>query len=154
MLKNPSLSVKYIDFMKEYIDLGHMKEISSGNINAEGYYIPHHAVAKSHSSNGKIRVVFNASQKTSNGESLNSIMLSGPRLQADLWIILTRWQFFQVVVATDIYGVTSAAFLALCVLQQLADDEGHRFPLAANVIRQNSYVDDFFFGADSINEVV
>ena len=190
MLKNPALSLKYIDFMQEYLGLGHMKESDVNDVNSSCYYIPHHAVSKSHDSEGKIRVVFNASQKTSNGNSLNSIMLSGPRLQSDLWLILTRWRFFQVVIATDIvkmyrqilvheddlhlqkilfrfkqsdpvkefqlltvtYGQTAAAFIALRVLQQLANDESHRFPLAAKIIRQNSYVDDFFLGSDSVAE--
>lgn len=35
------------------------------------------------------------------------------------------------------YGLTSAPFLALRVMQQLANDEGYRYPLAQEVVRRN-----------------
>lgn len=41
-----------------------------------------------------------------------------------------------------------APFLALRVLKQLAKDEGHRFPLAVSILRDNIYIDDLLFGAD------
>ncbi|XP_046145399.1 uncharacterized protein LOC123988692 [Osmia bicornis bicornis] len=47
---------------------------------------------------------------------------------------------------TVTYGTTSAPYLALRVLQQLADDEEQRFPLV--ILRRNSYVDDLLAGAD------
>ena len=50
----------------------------------------------------KIRVVFNASQASTNGRSLNDELLTGPKLQEDLWIVLTRWRFFRFVFTTDV----------------------------------------------------
>ncbi|XP_025155826.1 uncharacterized protein LOC112588860 [Harpegnathos saltator] len=43
-----------------------------------------------------------------------------------------------------------APYLALRVIQQLADDDGYHFPLAAPILRENIYVDDVLFGNDSI----
>jgi len=46
------------------------------------------------------------------------------------------------------YRTTFAPFLALRVLQQLANDEGTHFPLALPVLQDQIYVDDCIFGAD------
>lgn len=50
---------------------------------------------------------------------------------------------------TITYGTTSAPFLALRVIKQLVDDEGGDFPLAASVLRNQTYVDDCIFGVES-----
>jgi len=54
---------------------------------------------------------------------------------------------------TVTYGTTSAPFLALRTLQQLAEDEGHRFPRAAAALRSSTYIDDIVTGADSEDSV-
>jgi len=51
------------------------------------------------------------------------------------------------------FGVSSSPFLAIRVLQKLAEDEGHAFSRAARVIKTHLYVDDLISGADSIDEV-
>lgn len=50
---------------------------------------------------------------------------------------------------TVTYGMASAPYLALRVLQQLADDEGDKFPLAVSILREKIYVDDVLFGHDN-----
>lgn len=52
---------------------------------------------------------------------------------------------------TVTYGMKCSPFLALRVLQCLADDEGHRFPLAAPILRKQTYVDDVLFGDHDIH---
>ncbi|XP_076299352.1 uncharacterized protein LOC143218193 [Lasioglossum baleicum] len=47
------------------------------------------------------------------------------------------------------YGTGPAPYLALRVLQQLAKDEGSKYPLAQLVLRDQIYVDDCVFGADT-----
>ncbi|XP_032690358.1 uncharacterized protein LOC116853401 [Odontomachus brunneus] len=54
---------------------------------------------------------------------------------------------------TVTYGMTCAPFLALRVIQQLAD-EGIHFPLAMSILRENMYVDDVLFGNDEISQLV
>ncbi|XP_076660392.1 uncharacterized protein LOC143363737 [Halictus rubicundus] len=49
---------------------------------------------------------------------------------------------------TVTYGTGPAPYLALRVLQQLAKDEGSKYPLAQLVLRDQIYVDDCVFGAD------
>ncbi|XP_063989936.1 uncharacterized protein LOC135169130 [Diachasmimorpha longicaudata] len=50
---------------------------------------------------------------------------------------------------TVTYGQTCAPWLALRVLQQLVEDEGHQYPLAAVSLTKVRYVDDIYGGADS-----
>ncbi|XP_046401619.1 uncharacterized protein LOC124167678 [Ischnura elegans] len=95
-----SIKQKYIEFMSEYFDMNHMEAAYCET--ASGYYMPHHAVVNNRDPKGKIRVVFNASFKTASGYSLNDLLLSGPKLQPDLWIILTRWRFFLVEFTADV----------------------------------------------------
>ncbi|XP_063830279.1 uncharacterized protein LOC135079557 [Ostrinia nubilalis] len=51
---------------------------------------------------------------------------------------------------TVTYGVSSAPFLACRTIQQLAEDEGNRFPLAKQIISSDIYVDDIVTGCESL----
>lgn len=75
--------------MQDYLDSGHM-ELVRQPFPADGhiYYLPHHGVYKFDSTTTKLRVVFNASSKCTNGLSLNQALLSGPKLQQDIMAIL------------------------------------------------------------------
>lgn len=84
--------------MREYERLGHMKEADPLNPSISHYYIPHHAVAIDR----KFRVVFDASAKTTNGNSLNDIQYVGPRLQRDLADIIMNFRVGQHAVTADI----------------------------------------------------
>ncbi|XP_039951398.1 uncharacterized protein LOC120768688 [Bactrocera tryoni] len=91
------LREKYVEFMREYINLGHMEAIDAPPVDIGScYYIPHHAVLT------KFRVVFNASSKTTNGVSLNDTQISGPRLQDNLVDILHRFRRYSVALTADI----------------------------------------------------
>lgn len=97
----PTKKQLYHDFMKEYLQCGHM--IPLKNICAkEGYYLPHHAVINMDKSTTKLRVVFDASAKTSNGVSLNDELMIGPSIQDNLHISLMRWRTHQFVFAADV----------------------------------------------------
>lgn len=101
--RNSELRKQYSDYMSEYLKLGHMERVTdSKDIHPGCYYLPHHAVFKSEGSHRKIRVVFNASFRSTSGHSLNDCLLPGPKLQPDLWIILSRWRLFRQGFTTDI----------------------------------------------------
>ncbi|XP_058840761.1 uncharacterized protein LOC131696228 [Topomyia yanbarensis] len=55
---------------------------------------------------------------------------------------------------TVTYGTSAAPFQATRVLNQIAEDEKERFPLAAPVVRSNFYVDNLLFGGNNLNSVV
>ncbi|XP_058816003.1 uncharacterized protein LOC131679313 [Topomyia yanbarensis] len=54
---------------------------------------------------------------------------------------------------TVTYGTASAPFAATRTLNQLAADEGSKFPLAAAIVVKDFYVDDVLSGGDSVNEI-
>ena len=94
--RDSELCEKYNDFMREYLEMGHMREANTHEQRANGYYIPHHAVPR------KFRVVFDASCATSNGKSVNDIQLAGPNRQEHLSIIIMRFRFHRYVLSTDV----------------------------------------------------
>ncbi|XP_062704188.1 uncharacterized protein LOC134286572 [Aedes albopictus] len=55
---------------------------------------------------------------------------------------------------TVTYGTACASFLATRCLLQLSIDEADSFPIAANIIREDCYVDDILSGADTVAEAI
>lgn len=99
---NPQLAILYREFMAEYLSLEHMAPLPLSEKFSKGYYLPHHAVFK-HTINGpKIRVVFDASAPSSNGLSLNDILMTGPTIQQDLFSILCRFRKYAYILSADI----------------------------------------------------
>ncbi|CAK9809238.1 hypothetical protein ANTQUA_LOCUS5950 [Anthophora quadrimaculata] len=179
--------------MHEYESLGHVRPALSIPTSPDSsfVYIPHHPVLRTGRLTNRLRVVFNASCRTSNGTTLNDDLLTGPKLQTDLAAIVLRWRHWRFLYSADIikmyrqilvdprdidfqrilwqsvpssslreyqlltvtYGMACAPYLALRVLQQLTLDEGHEFPLAAEVLRSNIYVDDVLFGSDDVDSL-
>ncbi|XP_072152033.1 uncharacterized protein [Bemisia tabaci] len=93
--RDKALKSAYVDFMNEYENLGHM-ELSKTTAQA-AYYLPHHGVITT-----KLRVVFDASMKTSSGISLNDVLHTGPKLQADIVQTLLKFRTYKVAMAADI----------------------------------------------------
>ena len=89
--KQPNLKSEYNKVMQSYIDLGHMSLVK--NEPSGGYYIPHHAVTKISIATTKVRVVFDASAKTTNNLSLNDVLMVGPTIQDKLYCIQTTENF-------------------------------------------------------------
>ncbi|GBN30215.1 hypothetical protein AVEN_226250-1 [Araneus ventricosus] len=73
LLKMSNVYQQYKDFMSEYLSLGHIEEENENSVYVknEHFYIPHHHVIKESSLTSRLRVVFNASAKSSSGVSLN-----------------------------------------------------------------------------------
>lgn len=55
---------------------------------------------------------------------------------------------------TVTFGVNCAPYLAIRTLLQLAEDSATRFPLAAQIIREQMYVDDVLAGCHSLEEAI
>ena len=83
---------QYRDFIKEFVDMGHLEQDpqTSGLCN----YLPHHCVFKD-STMTKLRVVFDVTSKSPNGNSLNDRLLLGPRWQDDVFDILIQFRLHQ-----------------------------------------------------------
>lgn len=100
--KDTNLKLQYTQFINEYISLGHMAKVSDIDSDSPSYYIPHHPVLKPSSLTTKLRIVFDASAKTTNGKSLNDLLLAGPTIQNDLFSILLRFRKHTFVITSDI----------------------------------------------------
>lgn len=96
-----SLQDNYNSVIQEYLDLGHMRQVSPCDV-SNCFYLPHHAVFKPDSTTTKVRVVFNASSPSSNGKSLNDLLHAGPVLQSDLTMQILKWRFYRYVFNADI----------------------------------------------------
>lgn len=190
-LKNDILFQEYKKFIHEYIRLGHGKiiDMDASNVSeiSKRYFLPHHCVVREESITTKLRVVFDASMKSSSGLSLNDVMLKGFTVQPDLFDILCRFRIFKYVITADIekmyrmikinpsqrcfqniiwrdstdqnlkcielqtvtYGTNCAPFLATRSLVHLAREEASKFPLAAEALLNQCYVDDILAGSNS-----
>ncbi|XP_052901615.1 uncharacterized protein LOC128309298 [Anopheles moucheti] len=100
--RDPRIKAAYHEFMREYLELGHMSLLRAPDDDESAYYLPHHPVFKASSSTTKTRVVFDGSAKTSSGYSLNDMLCVGPAVQDELLDIILRFRTYKVTVVGDI----------------------------------------------------
>lgn len=97
---NPELSKQYNECLQEYLDLNQMELAEEETQFA--CYLPHHPVLKPSSSTTQVRIVFDASAKTTNNFSLNERLAVGPTIQSDLMSLLVNWRKHEVAFTGDI----------------------------------------------------
>ncbi|XP_008185105.1 uncharacterized protein LOC103309988 [Acyrthosiphon pisum] len=120
--RDEQLRVEYVKFMKEYFDMGHMREVTSEEeLFKKGYYLPHHPVLKASSLTTKTRVVFDGSARTTSGLALNDVLMRGPTVQEDIFSILVRFRKHQYVITADIEKMFRQIMIAPedCHLQRI-----------------------------------
>ncbi len=91
--------------VQEYFTLGHTEKVPDNRLTvpeSQTFYLPMHGVVKSSSTTTKLRVVFDASAKTTTGWSLNDILLPGPCLYPKITDILIKFRLHRVAVSADI----------------------------------------------------
>ncbi|XP_047541323.1 uncharacterized protein LOC125074140 [Vanessa atalanta] len=191
--KNLDQKENYQKVIKEYMTLGHMEPVRHESAEREGnekVWLPHHAVIRPDKSTTKTRIVFNASDRSANGISLNDTLMVGPTLQLELRQVIMRWRLHPICLTADIikmyrqvkvakrhvdyqrivwrddslseikdfrllrvtFGTSCAPYLAVKVLQQIAIDEGEKYPLAAGRVKTDFYIDDLMTGCQSETE--
>ena len=109
-----------------------MKPVSEEELpTSRNYYMPHPCIIKrvEESDEFKVRVVFNTSQASSNGKSLNNELFFGATLQGDLWSALTLWRLFKVAFTADIVKMVRQilidprdAYLQLIIWREKSED--------------------------------
>lgn len=99
--KNGEFKEAYKDFIKEYQLLGHMTKVEL-SLDEAATYLPHHGLIKESSSTTKLRVVFNASSKTTSGVLLNHVQCIGSTLQSDLFTFLLNFRTSAYIITGDI----------------------------------------------------
>jgi len=100
--RDPTLKFQYAAFLDEYLSLGHMRRVELSTAEETiSFHLPHHCVFKTIEQASKIRVVFDASCRSSSGVSLNDALLLEPIVQQDLISILMRFRFFTLLPLTS-----------------------------------------------------
>lgn len=108
---NPTFSERYVQFMQEYENSGHMTAVSNSS-ERNGFFLPHHGVEKECSLTTKLRTVFDGSARSSNGISLNSLQMVGPVVQSDLFSILIRFRTHRYCISADIQAMYRQVLVA------------------------------------------
>lgn len=97
---NNKFKIMYHEFIREYIDLGHMSLVE--NLPEKIFYMPHHGVLRDDSETTKLRVVFDGSARGVVGCSLNEIQFTGPKIQEDIISLILRFRQHKIVIGADI----------------------------------------------------
>lgn len=179
---NASLFLRqnYNNVIMDYLEKDYLSPVNPDRLLESSYYIPHHSVLRDDKTTTKLRIVLDASCKTSTSYSLNDILHSGKNLQADLFKVLMNVRLFPIVISADIrqmylqilvkedhrrfqrivfrfrdddplqvyefsrvcFGMRCSPYLALRTIRQLAKDEQKKYPLAAETITRDIYMDD------------
>lgn len=102
--RESSLREEYVKFLRDYESLNHMTYVNENEVDIPGKmcYLPHHCVRNENSQTTKLRVVFDASSKTTSNISLNEVLLKGPTIQDELIYILVRFRTHNFVLSADI----------------------------------------------------
>ena len=100
LLKNPELAQSYADVINRYVEQGYVKKVAPIDSEKQ-WFLPHFPVVKPDRSTTKIRIVFDASAKCQ-GISLNDAIHQGPKLQKELFDVLTRFRRYPVAITCDI----------------------------------------------------
>ena len=98
---NVELREQYTKFLREYLDLKDMVDITASDDKEAGYYLPHHAVIKDSSVKTKVRVIFDGSAHSSTGVSLNDALMQGPTIQDELVSIIMLFRKHRHVLTAD-----------------------------------------------------
>ncbi|XP_041984803.1 uncharacterized protein LOC121737249 [Aricia agestis] len=99
---SPNLRRAYNDVIRDYIDKYFLSPVVSDNADCvPAYYIPHHGVVREDKISTKLRVVLDASCRTTSGQSINDILHTGPNLQGDLFNIIINFRLFKIALSAD-----------------------------------------------------
>ncbi|GFS93915.1 DUF1758 domain-containing protein [Trichonephila clavipes] len=158
--KNKQFKDNFLNFMNEYLALGHMREISQKRDDeTPNCYIPYHMVINEKSTTTKCRVVFNASSKTKNGNSLNDVLMTGPKLQTEIFNHLIKFRSHRVAFTADIEKMYRQILISdedskyqRIVWRATPSDSLKSFELQTITSKnssENIYIDDLLSGADT-----
>ncbi|CAH2094399.1 unnamed protein product [Euphydryas editha] len=163
--KDHELKQQYTDVIKEYLSMGHMERIcnESERNRSDAVYLPHHAVVRRDKLTTKADLRHIVMRWRQHPICLTADIVKMYRqikvAQSDVDFQRIVWredsdqeiQDFRLLTVT--FGTSCAPYLAVKSLQQVASDEGNIYPLAAERVKSDFYMDDLMTGCKSEKEV-
>ena len=115
---DPEVLKEYDSIIQSQRSQGIVEEVGRREESAEGqiHYLPHHAVVRRDKSTTKVRVVYDASARTT-GCSLNECLHKGPKFDQKILDILLRFRTHKIALTADI----EKAFLMVSVQESDRD---------------------------------
>ena len=99
--------------IKDQVERGIVEVVDKATFQGESiYYLLHHPVVREDKATTKLRIVYDASARTS-GPSLNDCLYAGPKFNQGIMDILLRFRTYKTALAADI----EKAFLMISVAQ-------------------------------------
>ena len=122
---DPEVLREYDSIIQSQRSQGIVEEVDPQEESANGqiHYLPHHAVVRRDKSTTKVRVVYDASAR-STGCSLNECLHKGPKFDQKILDILIRFRTYKIALTADI----EKAFL-------MVSDNGKTFKTASKTIK-------------------
>lgn len=110
--QDPKLLSEYDQIIQAQLDKGIVEPVSEilPRDGGQVHYLPHHAVVRCDKATSKLRIVYDASAR-STGPALNDCLYTGPSFGQSIFDILLRFRLHRVVLAGDI----EMAFLMVSV---------------------------------------
>ena len=109
--QEPALLEQYDHTIKEQLEKGIIETVDPLEPTASKvHYLPHHAVVRTDKTTTKLRVVYDASAR-STGPSLNDCLHKGPKFNQLILDLLLRFQSYRIALTADI----EKAFLMISV---------------------------------------
>lgn len=103
MRNKPELLEKYDAIIQDQLSKGIVEKVDENTEKGLTHYIPHHAVVTPQKTTTKIRVVYDASAKTSkDNKSLNECLHRGPVMLNDLCGLFIRFRLHPIALVSDI----------------------------------------------------
>ena len=124
--QTPQLLTEYDAIIRDQLDKGMVEIVAQPTlaVSDQVHYLPHHGVVRQDKATSKLRVVYDASARTT-GPSLNDCLYTGPKFGQSIFDILLRFRLQQVALTGDI----EKAFLMVSVTER--DRDSLRFLWAA-----------------------
>ncbi|XP_035211001.1 uncharacterized protein LOC118185268 [Stegodyphus dumicola] len=113
---DPDLYFCYKEIINEQLRDGIIEQVAfHGDCDRKsGYFMPHYAVVRESKESTKVRIVYDASSRVRDGQSLNDCLDSGPNLNLDLLRIILRFRYHPIAFCADI----QTAFLEIGMVEE------------------------------------
>ncbi len=101
--QTPQLLAEYNTIIQDQLDKGMVEAVAQPMLtdSDQVHYIPHHGVVRQDKATSKLRIVYDASAR-STGPSLNDCLYTGPKFGQSIFDILLRFRLHQVALTGDI----------------------------------------------------